>query len=188
MHAGGCTHSGRSCACWAIHASHGSIAVVIVMSVWSSPRSCPSAGTSSCCLAWSGHRPTCWTHNLVTIRAEYPPRGCLVPTAMTEARYLQSSGELMHGTICATMLTTRHAVCNRQVLKRTNCMWSNDRCERVDHCVQLTLLILADGLSGRLIQPIARSTVFPTRHFRSRRYKFHRTGKTEGTAVSLTLE
>ena len=69
------------------------------------PAIVPIAGTSSCCLAWYGHRPTCWTHNL-TIRTEYPPRGYLVPTAMTEARCLQSSGELMHGTICAAMLTT----------------------------------------------------------------------------------
>ena len=35
---------------------------------------------------------------------------------MTEARCLQYSGELMHGTICAAMLTTRRAVCNRQAL------------------------------------------------------------------------
>ena len=31
---------------------------------------------------------------------------------------------------------------------RINCIWSNDRCERVDHSVQLTLLRLANGLSG----------------------------------------
>ena len=49
------------------------------------------------------------------IRADYSrsARGCLVPT---EARGLQCSGELMHGTLGATMLATRRAVCNRQAL------------------------------------------------------------------------